>query len=581
MRKINYIYLFIIIPLFFMGCDRNVIDLNKNSFPLEITTHSSSYSVGTKSEVVLGVDDIYAYPFALTSDVELIGSPIYPSVKNSQENKYLYYMPEKSQEVIFSNVISDENSYTVTTQPSSSPIISFSLAKNGRGSDQDLVIGSLRKASISTEDPEKVYPTALKRKVAALTFSLKAKKKDGSFISNLSEYFNKIEVSIPTYSTFSISTMDDAEIGSYSGSITNLWSHETIPSSDSIIVCTQRFIFPSIGSDNPKITVKVTTKTGFIIPLEATMNQVVEQNKHYKLSLIIKQKSSEFGFEVADMQEEEIDFGFNWGDKMFLNITPSFKMNVETKGGFALGTNSLYCYSYSGNKLNSGFPAKESLKLGKDYQYSLPKSNQSLIFSNVNFNKTEGEYYVPYVNSDTGECSLVINSSGYASEGLVLGLLNNVTVDDNGLTRSISLEHYTSKVRILLDIKEGLIDLAPSVRRFWLKFGPFWSYMNINLNNGNISFAFPSVTPNSVAQTPSIIPSNIKTVSYNGKNYYELLDNAHVLINNQYSQNYGIYLDIQFTNGKTNTIYFYHTEALKKGVEHTIVLSVSSSVFEL
>ena len=288
------------------SCNNNNInpelpETNK-SYRLNIKTNTPDIQIYTRAEVDLGNTQIYAYPFGL--DNEYDGIPVLPD--SISGNNYSYYMPSSKQDIIFSNVLSDSESGYIVSVNTNNQLLQFSSQDPTSGINTDLVIGTLSADSTVTNNTVS-HPVQLNRQVAKLSIVMKVIKKNGEIISNLSDYFSKVSLSM---SNFYNTCQVDANLQASFEGMTRLIFNTEVNSTENVqTICENQYTFPSCGTDNPALTLQVEYPNGNVTTSSASMSQTVQANTHYKLTLILKQKETETGFILDDFIEEEINVG--------------------------------------------------------------------------------------------------------------------------------------------------------------------------------------------------------------------------------------------------------------------------------
>lgn len=448
----------------------------------------------TKSPVSLGNDMIYAYPFALEGDLaDINGTPI--TANSVIGTEYTYYMPQTSQDILFTNITDGSGGYNLTAPADGDTLMKITVADGTSGSSTDLVVGNLAKSDAETGATE-IHPIALKRKAAQISLSFRVKQKDSDelLIENLSDFFSEVRVSIPTASTFCVPSISDT-VGVYYGEVTNSWSSTDIPAASTLSLIQGSFIFPSVPEQTPDITLTIITTSGNVQTLQSSFGSPIEPNKHYNLTLTLRQRSDGFGFVVDELTHEEIKVDIEYAD---IVVDPSMDMSVgintlsvsdTTYKDFVLGTDTLWVYPFMserGDTLADGYPQSHKAVYNGRYTFSVPKGTQRLMFSNINLRRPSSDYLVSsssYRLDTTGLTAqdFYINTredSAYAAHRpLITGLSDVMTIEGAGQNMEIQLSRHSTGIKFLLELvpEEGeeIPMLSDMVQYFWIGVGGY------------------------------------------------------------------------------------------------------------
>lgn len=272
----------------------------KDSHKIFVNTSLPNMEVNVKSgEINIGKDIIYAYPFQV--DPEFNGTAIAPDSING--SSYSYYLPKAKEDLIFTNAIEDDNSFQILTETEGN-YLEFYLQDTLSGCPSDLVIGKLPQSEMQGND---LYNISLERVVSELTVQLKMIKKGGSPIEDLSLYLTNATLEASHF--YKGFVVDKNMMSQYTGERSATWSGLTVNSDSVYQICENSYIFPSAYGNAPKLTLFLETPDGQTQELNKTMSHAIEANKHYKLTLVVRQRSTEFGFIFEDFIEEEIPVG--------------------------------------------------------------------------------------------------------------------------------------------------------------------------------------------------------------------------------------------------------------------------------
>lgn len=457
----------------------------------------------TKSPVNLGDDMIYAYPFALEGDLaDINGTPITASSVIGTE--YTYYMPQASQDVLFSNITDGSEGYSLTAPADGDTLMKITVGDGTSGSNTDLVIGNLAMADAGTAE---IHQVALKRKVAQISLNFRVKQKDSDelLIEDLSDFFSEVRVSIPTASTFCVPSISDTA-GVYYGEVNNLWSSTDIPAASSLSLIQESFLFPSIPGHIPDITLIVTTTSGNVQTLQSSFGSPIEPNKHYNLTLTLRQRSDGMGFTVAELIQDEIKVDMDHTD---IVVEPSMDMTVgmnalsvsdTTYRDFVLGTDTLWVYPFMsehGDTLADGYPKPHKAIYNGRYTFSVPKGTQRLLFSNINLRRPSSDYLASASPSSLDTTGLTAqdfyvrtrDDACTAHKPLITGLSDMMTVQGAGQNMEVQLLRQSTGIKLLLELEteEGAETpvLSDLVQYVWISvygsyhtYGPFDKFFN-------------------------------------------------------------------------------------------------------
>lgn len=570
MRTEHILLIFTAAALAFSGCaDRPAGEIPEDGYKLTIAASGHSISLGTKL-VNLNKDMIYAYPYNL-SNPDLNGIAITPSA--SDTGTFTYLMPQPAQDVLFSNLTESSSGYEIVTD-SETALYSITTGASYSGYNDDFVVGCLDESTAAANTSGEVMPVNLERKVARATVYLKVRKADGSgFVDSLSSVLSYVSFSIPTYSSYEITDITpEGIVGSYSGEAAFRWDNLTAPD-DSIMNFTwYGFVFPSIGTEPPTVTLTLTTPSGNVQTLSAQMSQPIVANKHYDLTFVVNQRSVGFDFTVESYVEENMEVGFDNGDLVPLTVTPEMAVSMtkaDDGQDFAVGTDDLYCYCFDeSDMLMEGFPKKQSAIINGNYQYLVPKGEHRLWFINKDI-YNDSEYYCDPSNKSINNI-FISSKSLTASTPIIFGDTYSVEIGDQGLNTSVNLEKMTSCFQVLMDISnQDELPIDSMISYIWLTITNIADRWDINSDNiyntGAISYEYKSST---------ITPAALTTADYDGKTYYSLMIPSEIFA--QRNTWVGIYLDILNTQGKT--IRYYRDFSTAYNPEyHVIILNINAN----
>lgn len=529
---------------------------------LRIKTGTHAMTATTKASTVTpGMDNIYAYPFSLSSEA-LNGIAIAPATMNGSE--YTYSMPEPSQDIIFTNVTDGDGGYEVITAQGS-PYMTVTLPDWSSGADADLVAGTLSRDEVDAgAGSEAIYPVHLDRMVAQITINFRVKMKDSEeLISDLSQFFSEVSISVPTYSTLNMPALDTTA-WYYSGEITSFWQSSSIPQASSLQLADGRFIFPSCEEGNPTFTLNALSPTGETLELTSQLGFPIDTNGHYTLTMTLRQKSDNFGFEVEDFVLDTMDVDMDFTDVV---VIPAMDVEMSTKSGysnpiFSLGEDDLYCYPFLGvnqDSLATGYPQKQTAIVGNRYHFNLPvDTSMRLIISNVNLLDPASGYGV-MVGGDTAPSPLVYsdstfvyfaNQEGWSRTPYIVNSPQWYTIYDGQISEiNTTIYHRSTSARLLLNITEcdTLPVLTDLIQYVWIEYPDSYQerYMGTDDNYR---------TPVTIA-TDAIPAAEIPQVTYNESTYYELDGARHMFTQ---STSYDFHVLVLTTTGDTRRFSFSH-----------------------
>ena len=552
-----------------------------------------TYAPMTKSTVNLGNDMIYAYPFSLEGELaDLNGIPI--TANSVIGTEYTYFMPQTSQDILFSNITDGNGGYSLTAPAGIDTLIKITVPDGSSGSDTDLVIGNLPKEDAGTDSPE-IPTVTLKRKAAQISLNFRVKQKGSNdvLIEDLSEYISKVQVNLPSASTFCIPSIDDTT-GIYYGEVTNVWSSSTIPASSTLSLIQERFIFPSAPGSIPDITLTVTTTTGNIQTLVSSFGTSIEPNKHYNLTLSLRQRSDGFSFEVDSLIHEDIEVNMDYTD---IVIEPSLGMSIgmettsvgdTTYKDFILGTDTLWVYPFmndTGGTLAAGYPQPQKAIYNGRYTFSVPKGTQDIMFSNTDLCSTESDYLAsvtPYRIDTSGlnlnDLYISINESHSSTAGtpLITGFSGEVTIEDAGKNMEIQLFRKSTGVQFLIEFKTEDGEEAPSpadlVQYFWIGLG------NSIYNTYNpIDGSFHNYVSTDETETGPYNAEDLTAVEYEGRTLWQLTP-EYIYYFMDYNDSRYARILVLTPDGEMKSTDFNFTTSLNE--LNTIILTVPASTLE-
>lgn len=571
MRTEHILLIFTAAALAFSGCaDRPAGEIPEDGYKLTIAASGHSISVGTKL-VDLNNDMIYAYPYNL-SNPDLNGIAITPSA--SDTGTFTYLMPQPAQDVLFSNLTESSSGYEIVTD-SETALYSITTGASYSGYNDDFVVGCLDESTAAANTSGEVMPVNLERKVARATVYLKVRKADGSgFVDSLSSVLSYVSFSIPTYSSYEITDITpEGIVGSYSGEAAFRWDNMTAPD-DSIMNFTwYGFVFPSIGTEPPTVTLTLTTPSGNVQTLSAQMSQPIVANKHYDLTFVVNQRSVGFDFTVESYVEENMEVGFDNGDLVPLTVTPEMAVSMtkaDDGQDFAVGTDDLYCYCFDeSDMLMEGFPKKQSAIINGSYQYLVPKGEHRLWFLNKDI-YSDSEYSCSLTVKNLYDIS-VTSKSLLSTTPVIFGdTERRVDIGDQGLSTGIELERITSGLQVLLNIDNpNNLPVDELISYIWVRIWNIaenWGIENDSRYNNNGRYSYRS---------EAFTPATLTTVNYNDRTYYSLIEpRVMITLGDYYSMT--VCLDILNAQGEPFS-YISHFSTGDNAQNHVIILNINAN----
>ena len=560
----------LLIPAALASCTVQEVIGPRPEYDNILKIQTSSQTAGTKSLIALGSDMVYAYPFSLDGGLQAVtGVPI--PATSIIGSEYTYYMPQPSQDIIFTNVIDGNGGYEVTSPADGDTLMKITLPDGTSGSDVDLVLGDLRKDSIDPDNPE-VYPVHLSRKVAQVSLTFQVKEKEsGELISDLSEFFSEVSVSIPTYSTLCLT---DFSSFVYYGLADNIWSSAVEQQSSQLRLADGVFVFPSSeafedADHGPAITLKAVSPTGNTLELQSELDYPIEANTHYSLTLSLRQKSDAFDFEIESIIQDTMDVDLEYTDVF---ITPSLGIEMSraeadtlySNPGLTLGEDTLYCYPFldaNGDSLATGYPKAQTAILNGQYLFNIPTGTQNLIFSNINLTDGISKYYLqsydpslPLIyDEDHSLYILMRDKETTATEPLYVGKMENFTPASGGSHISVPLEHVTTGFRVLLKILDGDSTVFPQMTDL-LQY--YWVSIKTYCTSYCMYTGLTKYSQLTTATTEARTPEKIRNVVYNGENLLLLSDYLYVMAEPDEDNYASAYFDILTNDGMTRSFYY-------------------------
>ncbi len=560
----------LLIPAALASCTVQEVSGPRPEYDNILKIQTSSQTAGTKSLIALGSDMVYAYPFSLDGGLQAVtGVPI--PATSIIGSEYTYYMPQPSQDIIFTNVIDGNGGYEVTSPADSDTLMKITLPDGTSGSDVDLVLGDLRKDSIDPDNPE-VYPVHLSRKVAQVSLTFQVKEKEsGELISDLSEFFSEVSVSIPTYSTLCLT---DFSSFVYYGLADNIWSSAVEQQSSQLRLADGVFVFPSSeafedADHGPAITLKAVSPTGNTLELQSELDYPIEANTHYSLTLSLRQKSDAFDFEIESIIQDTMDVDLEYTDVF---VTPSLGIEMSraeadtlySNPGLTLGEDTLYCYPFldaNGDSLAAGYPKAQTAILNGQYLFNIPTGTQNLIFSNINLTDGVSKYYLqsydpslPLIYDEDHSLYILMRDKGtLATEPLYVGKMENFTPASGGSHISVPLEHVTTGFRVLLKILDGDSTVFPQMTDL-LQY--YWVSIKTYCTSYCMYTGLTKYSQLTTATTEARTPEKIRNVVYNGENLLLLSDYLYVMAEPDEDNYASAYFDILTNDGMTRSFYY-------------------------
>lgn len=560
----------LLIPAALASCTVQEVSGPRPEYDNILKIQTSSQTAGTKSLIALGSDMVYAYPFSLDGGLQAVtGVPI--PATSIIGSEYTYYMPQPSQDIIFTNVIDGNGGYEVTSPADGDTLMKITLPDGTSGSDVDLVLGDLRKDSIDPDNPE-VYPVHLSRKVAQVSLTFQVKEKEsGELIGDLSEFFSEVSVSIPTYSTLCLT---DFSSFVYYGLADNIWSSAVEQQSSQLRLADGVFVFPSSEAfedtdHGPAITLKAVSPTGNTLELQSELDYPIEANTHYNLTLSLRQKSDAFDFEIESIIQDTMDVDLEYTDVF---VTPSLGIEMSraeadtlySNPGLTLGEDTLYCYPFldaNGDSLATGYPKAQTAILNGQYMFNIPTGTQNLIFSNINLTDGVSKYYLqssdpslPLIYDEDHSLYILMRDKGTpATEPLYVGKMENFTPAGGGSRISVPLEHVTTGFRVLLKILDGDSTVFPQMTDL-LQY--YWVSIKTYCTSYCMYTGLTKYSQLTTATTEARTPEKIRNVVYNGENLLLLSDYLYVMAEPDEDNYASAYFDILTNDGMTRSFYY-------------------------
>lgn len=560
----------LLIPAALASCTVQEVSGPRPEYDNILKIQTSSQTAGTKSLIALGSDMVYAYPFSLDGGLQAVtGIPI--PATSIIGSEYTYYMPQPSQDIIFTNVIDGNGGYEVTSPADGDTLMKITLPDGTSGSDVDLVLGDLRKDSIDPDNPE-VYPVHLSRKVAQVSLTFQVKEKEsGELIGDLSEFFSEVSVSIPTYSTLCLT---DFSSFVYYGLADNIWSSAVEQQSSQLRLADGVFVFPSSeafedADHGPAITLKAVSPTGNTLELQSELDYPIEANTHYNLTLSLRQKSDAFDFEIESIIQDTMDVDLEYTDVF---VTPSLGIEMSraeadtlySNPGLTLGEDTLYCYPFldaNGDSLAVGYPKAQTAILNGQYLFNIPTGTQNLIFSNINLTDGISKYYLqsydpslPLIYDEDHSLYILMRDKGTpATEPLYVGKMENFTPASGGSHISVPLEHVTTGFRVLLKILDGDSTVFPQMADL-LQY--YWISIKTYCTSYCMYTGLTKYSQLTTATTEARTPEKIRNVVYNGENLLLLSDYLYVMAEPDEDNYASAYFDILTNDGMTRSFYY-------------------------
>ena len=292
---------------------------------------------------------------------------------------------------------------------------------------------------------------------------------------------------------------------------------------------------------------------------------MIEANKHYDLTLTLRQRSDAFDFEVESFIMDTIAVDLDYTD---LVVTPSLDIemtrtaeNLDNTPPFRLGEDTLYCYPFmtdEADTLAAGYPKPQTAIVNGRYIFSIPKGTQNIIFSNINLTDGVSDYLFR-MNSGIDNDPLTYNDNLcirmrdltlLASDPLILGRAENITPDQEGIRIDLPLKQVSTGYRVLLDITAEddatLSSVLDNIQNYWLAAGAYCSDYNIFLEY-NIHWSYLDYT-----SEPYTI-DDMKEVTYNGRTLLQISDFSHILLNPEVSSNGNLSFYVLTDKGETRT----------------------------
>lgn len=203
------------------------------------------------------------------------------------------------------------------------------------------------------------------------------------------------------------------------------------------------------------------------------MDTGFEANKHYNLTLTLRQRSDGMGFVVDSLEHEDMEIDMDYAD---IIVDPAMSLDMElqsesvsdiTYRDFILGTDTLWVYPFlteNGDSLADGYPKPQKAIINGRYTFSVPQGTQNLLFANTNMCRDSSDYWTSpnysskhfsdEVTFDNLYIMMNPDCKGIATSPLILGTSGEVNVVNSGVNLNIDLERRSTGVRFLMSLME-------------------------------------------------------------------------------------------------------------------------------
>lgn len=176
-------------------------------------------------------------------------------------------------------------------------------------------------------------------------------------------------------------------------------------------------------------------------------------------------------------------------DTFTLKLKTNYSLDVDIKAKSWASGKDLYCYSWpigkdsSSRIISEGFPKVQEKISNGYYQYELPCNNQTLFFSNINYEDTLNKnlpklsYERSYTGNwnETASMTFTMPEKGYSEKGIIWGNIPSISENNSHyfVNDSIGLQRPDTKMMIYLrltnDSAQVISNPEAYITRIWLK----------------------------------------------------------------------------------------------------------------
>ena len=258
----------------------------------------------------------FIYPNGTSAGGNELNSPLYAyyfydnvtgsgkALGSSSDQAYIYPLYQGTQDLIFTNLNTENGKYTLTSSRENEEYLNVTLNDGTNGAGSDVLIGLLNVQNISGNTQQEV---TLQHEVARFNVTAKALDAEGQPIGNLSEKLSHIKLEIHNfYAGFTV--FPDLTLQN-KGQITLRLESDITSTESSQLIAEKRYTFPTVNGTANTVTAELTLSNGKTIKINAALTTKIEKGKAYTIELVFSENPLQSGFILKDINivNEEIE----------------------------------------------------------------------------------------------------------------------------------------------------------------------------------------------------------------------------------------------------------------------------------